>query len=83
MAAPVIVFGVLLAIATTESTLTIAAVLALVIVLYLFAVRYRWRWSALLAFPFLVNAIEPLGGDAAGFSGCPAARARGRRTGAR
>ena len=69
LAAPVIVFGVLLAIGDPESTLTIAAVLALVIALYLFAVQYRWRWSALLAFPFLVNAIEPLGGDAPGFPG--------------
>ena len=39
------------------------------IALYLFAVQYRCRWSALLAFPFLVNAIEPLGGDAPGFPG--------------
>ena len=69
LAAPVIVFGVLLAIGDPESTLTIAAVLGLVIGLYLFAVRYRWRWSALLAFPFFVNAIEPLGGDAPGFPG--------------
>ena len=69
LAAPVIVFGVLLAIGDPESTLTIAAVIALVIALYLFAVQYRWRWSALLAFPFLVNAIEPLGGDAPGFPG--------------
>ena len=69
LAAPVIVFGVLLAIGDPESTLTIAAVLALMIALYLFAVQYRWRWSALLAFPFLVNAIEPLGGDAPGFPG--------------
>jgi signal transduction histidine kinase len=69
LAAPLIVFGVLLAIGDPESTLTIAAVLALVIALYLFAVQYRWRWSALLAFPFLVNAIEPFGGDAPGFPG--------------
>jgi signal transduction histidine kinase len=69
LAAPLIVFGVLLAIGDPESTLTIAAVLGLVTSLYLFAVRYRWRWSALLAFPFLVNAIEPLGGDEPGFPG--------------
>jgi signal transduction histidine kinase len=69
LVAPVIVFGVLLAIGDPESTLTIAALLALVIALYLFAVQYRWRWSALLAFPFLVNAIEPLGGDDPGFPG--------------
>ena len=69
LAAPLIVFGVLLAIGDPESTLTIAAVLGLMIALYLFAVQYRWRWSALLAFPFLVNAIEPYGGDAPGFPG--------------
>jgi signal transduction histidine kinase len=69
LAAPVIVFGVLIAIGDPESTLTIAALLSLVIALYLFAVRYRWRWSALLAFPFLVNAIEPFGGDDPGFPG--------------
>ena len=69
LVAPMIVFGVLLAIGDPESTLTIAALLALVIALYLFAVQYRWRWSALLAFPFLVNAIEPLGGDDPGFPG--------------
>jgi signal transduction histidine kinase len=69
LAAPLIVFGVLVAIGDPESTLTIAALLSLVIALYLFAVRYRWRWSALLAFPFLVNAIEPLGGDDPGFPG--------------
>jgi signal transduction histidine kinase len=69
LAAPLIVSGVLVAIGDPESTLTIAALLSLVIALYLFAVRYRWRWSALLAFPFLVNAIEPLGGERAGFPG--------------
>jgi signal transduction histidine kinase len=69
LVAPAIVFGVLLAIGDPASTLTIAALLALVIALYLFAVQYRWRWSALLAFPFLVNAIEPLGGEPAGLPG--------------
>jgi signal transduction histidine kinase len=68
-AAGTIVFGVLLAISDASGALTIAALLALLTVLYLFAASYRRRWSVLLAFPFLVNAIVPLSGDAPGFPG--------------
>jgi signal transduction histidine kinase len=64
-----IVFGVLLALATEGSTLTIAALLALVIALYLFALTYGRRWSVLPVLPFLVNAIVPYSGEEAGFSG--------------
>ena len=62
LAAGLIVVGVVLAI-TDPAVLTVSAILALVTVLYLFAGAYRRRWSALLAVPFLVNAVAPFNGD--------------------
>jgi signal transduction histidine kinase len=67
LAAGLIAFGVLFALSDADGALTIAGVVGLVIVLYLFADRYRRRWSAVLAFPFLLNAIWPISGDDPGF----------------
>ena len=69
VAAGAIVFGVLLAVATHDGTLTIAAVVGLVTVLYVFASTYRRRWAVLIALPFLANAIVPFSSDNSTFSG--------------
>lgn len=64
-----VVLGVIVAISSEESALTIAALAGLVIALYLFALAYGRRWSVLPVLPFLVNAIEPFDGTGAGLPG--------------
>jgi signal transduction histidine kinase len=65
LAAALISFAVLVALADHPISLTVSATLALLIVLYLVATRYRRRWSVLFAAPFLLNAVAPFNGEEA------------------
>jgi signal transduction histidine kinase len=62
LATVAIVFGVLVAMSDDAGALTISGLVGLVVALYVFSARYRRRWSALVALPFLVNALAPFDG---------------------
>jgi signal transduction histidine kinase len=68
-AAGLVVSGVLLALADASGTLTLSGIVVLLIVAHEVAARTRRRWSVVLAFPFLLNALVPLGGDQPSGSG--------------
>ena len=61
-AAGAIVSGVLVAVSGDTAKLTVAAVIALCVAAFLFAARHHRGWSAVVAGPFLVNAIAPFSG---------------------
>jgi signal transduction histidine kinase len=63
-----IVVGAVFALGDETAGLTIAGLVGLLVALSLFAARYRRSWSALLALPFLANAIAPFDGNDPGFA---------------
>ena len=68
LAAALVVFGAIVALATPDG-FTVAAATAVLATCFLFASRYRRRWLPLLALPFVGNAVTPFSSEAAPLTG--------------